>query len=463
MGAATDDALIEAPTSPQQEEARKAWFLAERYLKPATEALFQRGVRAYRGREFAAAKRTFDQVVKIGAGLAEKAGEDVTAETRRPESPYTGLYRISPGDVLDVDVVAYPQFSRKVTVRSDGRFSYYFVGDVAASGKTVPGLAQDIAKLLTAYIKSPKVTVFGVSLKGSVATIMGAVLRPGEYAVEKDSRILSLIARAGGVEMGSTQREPADLRGAFLARGGRIVPVDFYGLVRHGDLKDNAALRPGDFVFVPSKTKTPAGVVTVLGAVRKPGNFPFHKGMRLLEAIGEAGDVFIGSAAAGSADLFDYNRAFLARQDRLVPVDFVRLLLHGDLAQNVELKPGDFVSIPTAQENRVFVLGEVTYPRDVRFGSQITFIQALAAAGGMSLDGARCHVYHVRGSLRKPEVREINAIAILKGRQRDFLLRANDMVYVSPTVLTEAEHVVRQIIPFLTAVEKARTFRYGHW
>ena len=62
--------------------------------------------------------------------------------------------------------------------------------------------------------------------------------------------------------------ETADLQNSFVMREGQLLKVDFYKLLRQGDLSQNIYLQPDDFVYVRSAS---ARNVYVLGAVPTVG------------------------------------------------------------------------------------------------------------------------------------------------------------------------------------------------
>jgi polysaccharide biosynthesis/export protein len=74
---------------------------------------------------------------------------------------------------------------------------------------------------------------------------------------------------------------------AYLARGGRILPVNFKRLIDQGDLDQNILVEDKDVIYVPSSKQS---IVYVLGEVKNPKVVHFTDTMDLFEAIGEAGD-----------------------------------------------------------------------------------------------------------------------------------------------------------------------------
>jgi len=181
--------------------------------------------------------------------------------------------------------------------------------------------------------------------------------------------------------------------------------------------------------------------VWLLGRVNTPGVYPLAGPTTLLEAIAMAGGpasagvtlasisstAGLGGLTAGTADL---RRSFIMRQGRLLPVDFQRLLKQGDMTQNIYLEPDDFVYLPSAAVQNVYVLGAVTQPKAVAFTRQLTLVAALAGAGGTIKDAYLSHVAIVRGSLTEPRIAVVDFRDVILGRVPNVVLDAQDIVYV---------------------------------
>jgi protein involved in polysaccharide export with SLBB domain len=82
----------------------------------------------------------------------------------------------------------------------------------------------------------------------------------------KGETVRTLLERVGGVG------PLADLKGAYILRGGQAVPVDLYALVMLRDLTADRPVELGDTVVVPFKRPN----VLVEGAVFKPGPYPYN-------------------------------------------------------------------------------------------------------------------------------------------------------------------------------------------
>ena len=176
--------------------------------------------------------------------------------------------------------------------------------------------------------------------------------------------------------------------------------------------------------------------IWILGRVQAPGVYPLATPMTVLEALSRAGGTISLSAfrqeeASGASDeLADLRRSFVLRNGRRLPVDFVRLLQQGDLSQNIYLRAGDFVYLPTATTKEVYVLGAVTEPRAVPYREGLTVAGAVASVYGTITGAYMHHVTVVRGSLVHPEVAVVDYKNVIRGEAPDLALKPGDIVYV---------------------------------
>lgn len=117
--------------------------------------------------------------------------------------------------------------------------------------------------------------------------------------------------------------------------------------------------------------------VSVLGEVKAPGLQRVSSDINVLEALSRAG---------GVSEDADLRGALLLRGQQLVPVDFTRLLKQGDASQNVPLRSGDVILVPSVTEKKVFVLGQVRTPQVVPLTPDLSVVEAISRAGGLTQD-----------------------------------------------------------------------------
>jgi polysaccharide export outer membrane protein len=284
-----------------------------------------------------------------------------------------GPYRIRTGDVLTISILGEPEMTRTLPVGPDGRISYYVAHDVVAAGRTFSELRAELRERMLVHFKDPAVSVTGQEYTGNTVTLLGQLRSPGQYVVRADTRLLDVVAMAGGIA-----RSPYTL-GTF-----------------------NNVL-----------------------------------------------------------ELADLSRAFLLREDRFVDVDFEALFSDDQssvVRNNVYVRAGDQIYIPSAVtlENKVFVLGEVASPRVVRYQRDISLMEAVAEAGGVTPAAWERRCFVVRGSLRSPTVLPVNIRHVATGAAPDVRLRSGDIVYLPKTALGKASEVTRQILPFFQTVNEAQ-------
>jgi len=169
----------------------------------------------------------------------------------------------------------------------------------------------------------------------------------------------------------------------------------------------------------------------ILGKVVDKGAFSMDRPTTILEAVAKARGIETGLFEQNTVELADLPRSFLVRGHQRMNVDFEKLFFEGDLTQNIELEPGDYLYFASANTNEVYVLGSVAAPGVQGFSPKMTVISAITQRQGFTKDAYREHVLVVRGSLHQPKVFVINTDDILHGRAPDFLLEPKDIIYVS--------------------------------
>lgn len=190
--------------------------------------------------------------------------------------------------------------------------------------------------------------------------------------------------------------------------------------------------------------------VYVLGGVKNPGLYPLKGTTTVLEIISEAG----GPLESGSRRIIlardaEHHKDEIARLleekgengvaelsaqglEPAIIIDGEKLLDEGDMTQNLLLRHGDVLFIPKLE--RVFVLGEVRRTGSVPYTKDLTLLQAIALAGGVT-EMASNSVF-IRRKVDGEEKRiKADYGEILKDADKDLLLQPNDVIVVSRRIL----------------------------
>jgi polysaccharide biosynthesis/export protein len=197
--------------------------------------------------------------------------------------------------------------------------------------------------------------------------------------------------------------------------------------------------------------------VYVDGEVRTPGLMVLNDmTMSLPEAINRAG----GFTAAG-----DRSRVSVTRGDKTVMVNFPDMIKKGVNPDRILLQNGDLVRVYSANESRVFVLGEVGHPGPLPFDNgHLSLNDALGNAGGISQgSGDASQVYVVRGQHEGHRtVYHLDASTPEAMATADeFELKPNDVVFVDASALVKWSRVVNLILPSTQAAAAGRAVGYG--
>lgn len=211
--------------------------------------------------------------------------------------------------------------------------------------------------------------------------------------------------------------------------------------------------------------------VWLLGRLTRPGIYPLAGPTTLLESIAQAGGPARSTSEISTEELSDLRHSFVVREGEFLPVNFDRLLRHGDLSQNIYLKSGDFVYVPFALAQEVYVLGAVQSPRAVPYVDQMTLVSAIAQTSGartydlldyrnnadgvQTVDAYLSHVALLRGSLTEPQVTIVDYGAIIKGKAPDVLLEPGDIVFVPNSPYTTLKRYVNLILNTFTSTVAA--------
>lgn len=265
-------------------------------------------------------------------------------------------YRVGPGDTLLVAVYGHPELAiapyagagslsadrsrlSGLAIDNDGTIQFPLIGTVQVAGKTSAELRKFLEEELVTYVKDPKVTV-QVVFTGSIRYyLLGQFTTPGLKYSDRPLRLLEALSLGGSVEL-----EKASLRSAYVARKGKRLPINFYRLIREGDLTQDIRLRSGDVVLVPDNTHERAYVFGgATGSNPKGGTVSFVNGrLTLLQALAQVG---FGTTEHVQGKLSEtYVIRSEADRGEIFEIDAARLL-HGEAA-DFELAPGDVVYVP---------------------------------------------------------------------------------------------------------------------
>lgn len=183
-------------------------------------------------------------------------------------------------------------------------------------------------------------------------------------------------------------------------------------------------LSDGGFVRNPHVTvfvdESSSQGVTVLGDVGKPGIYPNVGDHKLYEIISEAGGF---APTAG-------RKVSIIRRNQPEPIHLnLPRNLADDLSSNVEIMPGDTITVPRAPI--IYVVGDVGRPSGLLIDNgSLTVLQALALAGGANKTAKMGGVRIIRkGPAGMTETR-VALKKMLEAKAPDVPLQADDILFI---------------------------------
>ncbi len=291
---------------------------------------------------------------------------------------------------------------------------------------------------------------------GPVAAVAGSVKNPAVYELKDDSDLANLIEMAGGLTTtAAAQKVQVDRIDSHKDRMVQDFDLDKKGLARR--------IMDGDLVRVFSISPKFENAVTLRGNVAYPFRASWKKGMRITDLIPDrdvlvtkdywvkrdrmhietkvTGIEAVNPYGQGSSDEkskekskeksasawlqgevgqslagINWDYAVIERFDRktlrtnLIPFDLGRAVLDHDPSQNLELEPGDIVTVfsvdevkvPVEKQTRlVTVEGEVNYSGVYQARPGETLRQLVQRIGGITPDAYLFGAVFTRQSTRK--------------------------------------------------------------
>ena len=181
--------------------------------------------------------------------------------------------RIGTGDQITVRVYRNDELGITTIVPSSGKVNMPLAEEVDLAGLTVEEANQAIAKKLLPYvvrpsvsvsilksasglpgrISDPQVSVEVLGFGGHKILVLGEVENPGVF-VSEGSRVLEMVARAGGASKDAQMKKVALIRPATETSPARNAIVNLDRFIKQGDLEQNPTVQRGDIIYVPPTT-----------------------------------------------------------------------------------------------------------------------------------------------------------------------------------------------------------------
>jgi polysaccharide biosynthesis/export protein len=226
--------------------------------------------------------------------------------------------------------------------------------------------------------------------------IVGAVNRPGEYALDDNIKtVKQLIEKADGLREDAFKNR-AVLHREKANRDIEVVPIDL-GKILAGEIEDIELKKQDSLVVKSNRDLRESRFVTILGEVNKGQDVPYEENMTVSDLVTMAGgftEGAIGSRMEIARRISDDNSNGVPDNQNVQIIEFK---IDKQLSLNVndaefKLRPFDMVYIRKSPRYEVqksaIIAGEVKYPGTYAIVSQNEKISSLIArSGGIKATG----------------------------------------------------------------------------
>jgi polysaccharide export outer membrane protein len=255
-------------------------------------------------------------------------------------------------------------------------------------------------------------------------------LRPDELPSTQRDQASRLIQLGPGDSVNIQVYGQPDMTTTVYISDDGTIPVPLAGPVQVAGLSPSEAsqriakaLVDGRYLVDPHVTLTVvlsrSQRVSVLGQVSKPGLYAIESNTTIFDLLAQAG----GALETGS-DLI-----FLLRSDATGKVQRYPINLKGlDDAKksipNQSLRGGDSILVPRAEQ--FYIYGEVTSPNKYKVEPDMTIVQAIARAGGIT----------PRGSERRVDIKRLSGngtYVTIRAKLND-LVKPDDVIHVKESI-----------------------------
>lgn len=407
---------------------------------------------------------------------------DITPEDLIPE---TDIYRVGPGDFLDLtiwDLITRGQaelLPRQID--QNGYVQIPQLGRIFVTNMTETEVAEAIAVKMAPLVADPLISVVVQSRRQQIFHLMGNVAAAGPYSIlNADFRILEALIAAGGFP--EFTDEIYVIRQVPINDGTKIQPetpgdTDIFDPDSNyePDQSGESLLDVIDDLSAPgvmSGNRSSTGLVPNRSRQSQPENEP------LIDLIDSTGI----SSVSADEESTNYNaplaprwrfhngqwirestpiasRRMIESQGELAPRDSrgelftqrkirvpVKPLVSGDARYNIIIRPGDIIHVPPSATGFYYIRGEIARPGVFNLPAvgKLTLMRAIAAAGdlGPTAIPERVDLTRIVGTDEQATIM-LNFRAIAEGTQPDIYIKPDDMINIGTNFWATPLAVIR--------------------
>lgn len=259
---------------------------------------------------------------------------------------------INTGDKLNIQVYQEPDLSGSFTVDFGGEINFPLLGQVYSQGLSLDELKSFLTERLgVEYLVNPQVKVEFEESPNKSVSVLGQVIKPGNYIYTPNLSLIKLVSQVGGFTPAALTSDIKIVR-TISDDNKTTIQVDMDKIIK--EASDDLILEPGDIVYVEKNTQnlmgqigagkedvqSPKDFVTILGQVASPGNYHLTEDVTLIRVVGQAG----GFTPVAATTRIKIVRLQDDGKQKVIMVNGGRIM--DGRAKDVKLEPEDLVTVP---------------------------------------------------------------------------------------------------------------------
>jgi len=217
-------------------------------------------------------------LLAAAAVAAPVAAQPQSLDTRQTKET------LGAGDSIRITVFQNPDMTTETRISPKGSIVFPLIGEVAMDGLTPAQAGSRIADQLKRgrFIVNPQVAVAIVQVRSRQVSVLGQLMRPGNYVLEDtSSRLTDILTLAGGISPTG-----ADTVTVLRRNGGKPEKreINVPAIFRGGDPATNIEIESGDTIFVER-----APVFYIYGEVQRAGAYRLEPHTIVMHALSMGG------------------------------------------------------------------------------------------------------------------------------------------------------------------------------
>jgi len=280
-------------------------------------------------------------------------------------------YKIGPGDLFFISINGMDEYSFNLSVTPEGSVYIPKIGGINLKDLSLFEAKEKMKERILTGFRNVEIFISLANYRTIKVFLHGNVKSSGSITVSANTRLADLFNNQ------DIFYEKTDLRNIRITNSsGTVTYFDYIAVLRYGTKANNPLLEDGSYIYVDKLDY----IVTIMGAVKFFGAYPYVKNEDIKSLINIAGGI-TKKARTDSVEIIRF-------EDDLITQKSIFFSLSEVYGKTIPLQAGDIVVIrefSKAYEDKVVVInGYVKFPGVYKIvDDQTTLFEIIESAGGV--------------------------------------------------------------------------------